>query len=111
MDRALDQYQQAYETARAGVPAAVLRMEEALGVAYLHKSGVENGAHRAPGDFCLFPLRPGRSYAQTRDSERAIEHFVNFLKQKPDDLEARWLLNLAYMHTAIVDRQGKWWPI
>ena len=29
--------------------------------------------------------------------ERAIEHFQRFLKQKPDDLEVRWLLNLAYM--------------
>ena len=97
MDRALDQYQQAYETARAGVPAAALRMEEALGVAYLHKAGMENGAHRAPGDICLFPLRPGQSYARTGDSERAIEHFLSFLKQQPDDLEVRWLLNLAYM--------------
>jgi hypothetical protein len=97
MDRALDQYRQAFETARARVPAAVLRMEEALGVAYLHKSGVENGVHRAPGEICLFPLLPGRAYAKTADSERAIEHFLNFLKQKPDDLEVRWLLNLAYM--------------
>src|SRR6266849_6503324 len=87
MDRALDQYQQAYETARDGVRAATLRMEEALGVAYMHKSGMENGAHRAPGDICLFPLRPGQSYAKTGDSERAIAHFLNFLKQKPDDLE------------------------
>ena len=99
MDLALGQYRQAYETARAGVPAAALRMEEALGVAYLHKSGMENGAHRAPGDLCLFPLRPGQSYARTGDSERAIEHFLNLLKQKPDDLELRWLLNLAYMTT------------
>ena len=97
MDRALDQYREAYDTARAGVPAAALRMEEAVGVAYLHKSGMENGAHRAPGDICLFPLPPGRSYARTGDSERAIEHFLNFLKQKPDDLEVRWLVNLAYM--------------
>jgi hypothetical protein len=112
MDRALDQYRQAYETARAGVPAATLRMEEALGVAYLHKSGMENGAHRAPGDSCLFPpfdygaarpesrrgaSRPGQSYARTGDSESAIAHFLSFLKQKPDDLEVRWLLNLAYM--------------
>jgi len=99
MDLALGQYRQAYETARAGVPAAALRMEEALGVAYLHNSGMENGAHRAPGDLCLFPLRPGQSYARTGDSERAIEHFLNLLKQKPDDLELRWLLNLAYMTT------------
>jgi tetratricopeptide (TPR) repeat protein len=99
MDRAVDQYQQAYETARAGVPAAASRMEEAVGVAYLHRSGMENGVHRAPGDICLFPLRRGQSYARTGDSERAIEHFLNFLKQKPDDLEVRWLLNLAYMTT------------
>src|SRR4029077_5315769 len=44
-------------------------------------------------------VRPGQSYARTGDSERAIEHFLNFLKQKPDDLEVRWLLNLAYMTT------------
>jgi tetratricopeptide (TPR) repeat protein len=99
MDRALDQYQQAYETARDGVPAAALRMLEALGVAHLHKSEIDNGAYRAPGDICLLPLRPGQSYGKTADSERAIAHFLNFLKQKPDDLEVRWLLNLAYTTT------------
>ncbi len=72
-------------------------MMEALGVAYLHKAGTENGAHRAPGDICLLPLRPGQSYAKAEHSERAIEYFLNFLKQQPDDLEVRWLLNLAYM--------------
>lgn len=97
MDRALDQYQRAYETARAGVPAATLRMEEALGVAYLHTAEMENGAYRAPGDMCLLPSRPGQSYARTGNSQRAIEHFQKFLTQKPDDLEVRWLLNLAYM--------------
>jgi tetratricopeptide (TPR) repeat protein len=97
MDRALDRYRRAYETARAGVPDATLRMEEALGVAHLHKAGVENGAHRAPGGICLLPLRPGQSYVKTGDSEKAIEHFLRFLKGKPDDLEVRWLLNLAYM--------------
>src|SRR5204863_2439783 len=40
--------------------------------------------------------RPSQSYAKTADSERAIAHFLSFLKQKPDDLEVRWLLNLAY---------------
>jgi tetratricopeptide (TPR) repeat protein len=97
MDLALVQYQQAYETARSGVPAAILRMEEALGVAYLHKAGMENGTHRAPGDICLLPLTPGQSYSRTGDSRRAIEHFQRFLKQQPEDLEVRWLLNLAYM--------------
>ncbi len=97
MDRALDQYQQAYETARARLPAAVPRMEEALGVAYLHKSGLANDVQRAPGEMCVFPLLPGQPYGKTEDSKKAVEHFLKFLQQKPDDLEVRWLLNLAYM--------------
>jgi tetratricopeptide (TPR) repeat protein len=95
MDRALAEYQLAYDTSRAGVPAAAARMMEAMGVAHLHKAGMENGVHRAPGDICLLEL--GQSYTKTRDSEKAIEHFLNFLKQQPDNLEVRWLLNLAYM--------------
>ena len=97
MDRAIDRYQQAYETARAAVPAAAARMEEALGVAYLHKAGLENGVQRAPGEICLFPSRPNQSYGKTADAERAIKHFLNFLQREPDNLEVRWLLNLAYM--------------
>jgi hypothetical protein len=97
MDRAIDQYQRAYEVARAGVPAATLRMQEALGVAYLHKSEMDNGAYRAPGEIGWLPVEPSQPYARTRDSERAIEHFLQYLKQKPDELEVRWLLNLAYM--------------
>ena len=97
MDRALDQYQHAYEVSRASVPAATLRMEEALGVAYLHRSEMENGAYRAPGEIGLLPIEPSQPYARTRDSERAIEHFLKYLQQKPDDLEVRWLLSLAYM--------------
>jgi tetratricopeptide (TPR) repeat protein len=102
MDRALEQYQRAYQTARGGVPAATLRMLEALGVAHLHKSGMDNGSHRAPGDMCLFPppehgRGSGGSYDKTSDSRRAIEHFLSYLKERPDDHEVRWLLNLAYM--------------
>ena len=97
MDRALVEYQHAYETARSGVPAAILRMEEALGVAHLHKAGMDNDTHRAPGDRCLFPQRPGQAYAKTGDAKRAIDHFQRFLKPRPDDLEVRWLLNLSYM--------------
>ena len=97
MERALEQYQHAYEVARAGVPAATLRMEEALGVAYLHKSEMDNGAYRAPGQIGSFPVEPSGPYARTRDSEKAVEHFLKYLEQRPDELEVRWLLNLAYM--------------
>jgi len=97
MDRALSGYQKAYQLALADVPGAALQMEEMLGIAYLHKSEMDNGAYRAPGELCLIPMRQGHSYAKTADSETAIEHFLNYLLKKPDDLEVRWLLNLAYM--------------
>ena len=79
------------------LPAATLRMEEALGVAYLHK--VRNGERRLSraGRDLLVPIAAGRPYARTGDSERAIEHFLRYLQRQPDDLEVRWLLNLAYM--------------
>ena len=97
MDRAAPHYQEAYQLARSGVPAAMLPMEETLGLAYLHKAEMDNGAYRAPGELCLIPARPGHAFSKTADSEKAIEHFLNYLRQKPDELEVRWLLNLAYM--------------
>jgi tetratricopeptide (TPR) repeat protein len=97
MDRATPHYQEAYRIARAGVPAAMLQLEETLGLAFLHKAEMDNGAYRTPGELCLIPPRPGRAFARTADSEQAIEHFLNYLHQKPDELEVRWLLNLAYM--------------
>jgi tetratricopeptide (TPR) repeat protein len=97
MDPALDHYLQAYDAARAGVPAATPQMEEALGVAYLHKAGIENGVHRVSGDLCLLGLHPEQRYTRTGDVEKGIGHFLNFLRHRPEDLEVRWLLNLAYM--------------
>ncbi len=31
--------------------------------------------------------------------QRAIQHFTTYLTRTPDELEVRWLLNLAYMIT------------
>ena len=97
MAGAAPHYQEAYRLARASVPAAVLLLEETLGLAHLHKAEMDNGAYRAPGELCLIPARPGHAFARTGDAEKAIEHFLNYLRQKPDELEVRWLLNLAYM--------------
>jgi tetratricopeptide (TPR) repeat protein len=97
MERAVAQYQEAYQVARTGVAAAVTTVEEMLGLAHLHKAEMDNGAYRSPGELCLIPPRPGQSFSKTGDAEKAIEHFLNYLQQKPDELEVRWLLNLAYM--------------
>ena len=48
-------------------------------------------------DRCIFPLRPGGHHHATAGAAAALEHFKTYLAAKPDDLEVRWLLNLAYM--------------
>jgi hypothetical protein len=72
-------------------------MDEAMGIAYLHKSEMENDIYHAPGDRCLMPMHPSSAYKKTIDSKKAIEYFLASLKQKPDELEVKWLLNIAYM--------------
>lgn len=94
---ALEQYQEAFHVAETQVPMAVIPMNEALGVAYLHKSQMENEAYTKPGGQCLLPMKRESAGPNTADSEKAIDRFLEYLAEKPDDLEVRWLLNLAYM--------------
>jgi tetratricopeptide (TPR) repeat protein len=97
LDPAIEEYKLSYELALSSVPTAIPQMEAALGIIYLHKSGMENDVFRAPGEKCLFPVRPGNAYQKKDDSNLAIEYFLKYLEKKPADLEVKWLLNLAYM--------------
>jgi tetratricopeptide (TPR) repeat protein len=97
MASAITAYKQAYQLALASAPAAVPQVEEMLGVAYLHKAGMDNGVFRKGSDVCLLSGRPGRGYANTADVDKAIALFTKYLERRPDELEVRWLLNLAHM--------------
>jgi tetratricopeptide (TPR) repeat protein len=97
MDQAVAQWEIAYARAKKDLPRALPYLEELLGIGYLHKSEIANGVYRNPGELCLFPMTPAMKYGKTADSEKAVEHFLAFLKDRPDDLEGKWLLMLAYM--------------
>ena len=97
MDGAIENYQKGYDIATAHFPDLVPRFEEMLGIAYLHKSEMENDVYRDPKQKCIFPMTSGHAYANTADSAKAVEHFQKYLKSKPDELEVEWLLNIAYM--------------
>ena len=97
MDKAIDQWQQAYQIAQAELPAAMSDLEEALGMAYLHKSEMDNDVYVHPGDRCIFPPRQSKVYAKSEASEKAIEFFTKFLERKPNTPDIKWELNLAYM--------------
>ena len=97
MDEAIARWQAAYKVAENTIPAMLPQLQETLGTVYLHKSEMENDVYRDPGDRCIFPPLHKTAYAKTDDSKKAIEYFTKYLEQKPDDLEVKWLLNLAYM--------------
>ena len=97
MDAAIAQLEAALRTASAGAPKLLPEVEEMLGVAYLHRAGAVNDVYHHPGELCLFPIRPEFSYPKGADSLKAVQHFLASLKLRPNDLETRWLLNLAYM--------------
>jgi tetratricopeptide (TPR) repeat protein len=100
MDKAIEQWEAAYRIALSDLPAGVSQLTNVLGVAYLHKSEMENDIYRRPGERCLFPPRNAEPYRITADSEKALQFFLKYLAQKPerpDHLQVKWLLNLAYM--------------
>jgi tetratricopeptide (TPR) repeat protein len=100
MDEAVAHWEAAYQMAVAEIPAGVPQLTEVLGVAYLHKSEMKNNVYRDPGDWCLFPPRLAKPYRVTDDSEKAVQYFLKYLAikpERPDQLQVKWLLNLAYM--------------
>ena len=46
---------------------------------------------------CIFPIAPAAIHTNPQGSRLAIRYFTEYLERFPDDLEVRWLLNLAHM--------------
>ena len=46
---------------------------------------------------CILPISPAAVHTNPAGSRKAIEFFLEYLGRFPDDVEARWLLNIAYM--------------
>jgi tetratricopeptide (TPR) repeat protein len=98
LDKSIAEWKLAYQIAQSSVPNAVPYLQESLGITYLHLSETENGIYRDSGSQDIFPpLHPGASFQKRQESELALQYFRSYLTQKPDDLEVKWLLNLAYM--------------
>lgn len=97
MRPAIEQFDAALAIARTSVPDGVPILEETLGVAWLQLAQMENGSFRGNGDMDIFPpLKPGAHYEKEDGSQHAVELLAEYLDVKPDDYQAKWLLNFAY---------------
>jgi len=72
-------------------------LDEILGISYLRKGELDNCVHNHNAETCIFPLSKQAEHKLTAGSSTAVSYFKRHLSKKPDNLEVRWLLNLAYM--------------
>lgn len=68
-----------------------------LAISYLRMAEQDNCLARHNIDSCLLPIRGQGVHTVTRGSTAAIKEYTEILEESPNDLNARWLLNIAYM--------------
>lgn len=68
-----------------------------VGVAHLRDAETVNCVHCINGERCLFPVAGYGVHEDKTSSQGAVKYFEKALSLNPDDLKARWLLNVAYM--------------
>ncbi|MGC4043178.1 MAG: CRTAC1 family protein [Armatimonas sp.] len=67
------------------------------GVAGLRQGENENCVMCIGEGACILPISKKAIHQKEEGSRRAVTHFTEYLNQFSDDLEIRWLLNLAHM--------------
>ena len=68
-----------------------------VAVAHLRLAEVQNCIHCNTCDSCILPIRKTGVHVQPLPSQQAIGYLTRLIELQPDNLKARWLLNIAYM--------------
>ena len=98
MQKSAEAFQAEYQIALAhGLSKEQLALEEKLGVAEMRRGETENCVAAHGTMSCIVPLCAEAQHKRTSGSTNATVHFLKYLSQDPQDLEVKWLLNLAYM--------------
>ncbi|MGB3851946.1 MAG: FG-GAP-like repeat-containing protein [Tunicatimonas sp.] len=72
-------------------------LDSYLALSYLRQGEQENCIINHSAASCLFPIQPSGFHQQPQGSQQAIARYTEILRRDPNDLSARWLLNIAYM--------------
>lgn len=101
LEDAIRRFEEAAAEFRSSAPdlarEAELALGELLATAHLklwERDNCTRGREIGP---CLFPVEPPEAPAAGASARAAAELHEAILRARPDDLTARWLLNLAYM--------------
>jgi tetratricopeptide (TPR) repeat protein len=75
------------------------------GIAYMRLGERSNCMLNHTGSSCIFPIKDDGVHIIKTGSGKAIELYKTCLKLNPDDLESRWLINIAYMTLGLYRRR------
>ena len=73
------------------------KLKVQLALAYLRAGERTNCVMNHTAETCIFPIQGGGIHKLQDGSRGAINVYGKLLKEHPDNLEYRWLLNIAYM--------------
>lgn len=79
---------------KVGEPPNVLRT---LAIAYLRQGERANCIAKHASESCIMPIQGLGVHSDIDGSRKAVEAYKKLLTIDPQDLESRWLMNIAYM--------------
>jgi tetratricopeptide (TPR) repeat protein len=68
-----------------------------VAIAYMRLGERNNCMLNHNGSSCIFPIKDGGVHKIQTGSKKAIEVYEGILTAHPEDLESKWLLNIAFM--------------
>ena len=80
-----------------GFPGGPSMFEALIGVSELRRGELENCVMHPNAARCIFPVSVAGRHDMPSGAEHAMAAFERALERSPDDLELRWLLNVAAM--------------
>lgn len=83
--------------AKENVPYEPPRVKKALALAYMRLAERSNCVANHASESCIMPITGLGIHHDTDGSRKAIALYEEVVKKDPEDLESRWLLNIAYM--------------
>ena len=92
-EQAVDHLLEAYELTEGRDTEVTFQ----LAVAYLRLGESRNCIHHRDADSCILPVRGGGIHKEQTGARNAIRYLTEVSERNPDDLAARWLLNLGAM--------------
>lgn len=98
VDEAIEKLESAYKWALSkNNPSIINRLRRALGIAYLRRGEVQHCIQMHNSERCIFPIKNRGKWTKIESAQKAIEYFEAYLKDNPNAVDVRWLLNISFM--------------